>query len=208
MIFNFIRKYFYLLLIVPYIVGAIGIGVHASRSLFLSLTPVILMFNFALLLIEEDKWLKNHRLALISIGVLSILAEYLGTNFGILFGNYTYGNILGLAIGGVPVIIGVNWIMVVSSSLSLSHKLQLGKWPSIGLAAVFATVFDFLLEPVAIKYDWWQWQGNAVPVFNYLTWFALAFVFSAAIYNQVLRSKRGGSVLVIQALFFIYLLWL
>ena len=35
-----------------------------------------------------------------------------GANTGLIFGNYTYGNILGMKVLGVPLIIGLNWFIV------------------------------------------------------------------------------------------------
>jgi putative membrane protein len=35
---------------------------------------------------------------------------------------------------------------------------------------------DFLIEPVAIKYDYWAWAEVAVPVQNYIAWFFISLV--------------------------------
>ena len=42
------------------------------------------------------------------------------------------------------------------------------------LAGLLCTLMDFVIEPIAIKYDFWSWEGNEIPLFNYLTWFVFS----------------------------------
>ena len=41
-----------------------------------------------------------------------MLAEILVVSYGIIFGNYKYGEILGYKVLGVPLIIGINWCIL------------------------------------------------------------------------------------------------
>jgi putative membrane protein len=42
------------------------------------------------------------------------------------------------------------------------------------LAGILATVFDWIMEPVAIHLDYWQWTGGDIPFQNYAAWFLIA----------------------------------
>ena len=42
------------------------------------------------------------------------------------------------------------------------------------LAAALATAFDFVLEPVAVRLDYWRWRDGVIPLQNYAAWFLTA----------------------------------
>ncbi len=48
-----------------------------------------------------------------------MLSEIIGVNSALLFGDYSYGSVLGLKIGGVPVLIGVTWAFVTVAAWQL-----------------------------------------------------------------------------------------
>ena len=52
-----------------------------------------------------------------------MIAETIGVNFGILFGDYEYGENLGFKIFGVPFLIGINWIVLTFITGSLSSLI-------------------------------------------------------------------------------------
>ena len=95
MISRFVKINFFTLLLVPYVVGLIGILLPLTRSFFLSLTPYMLLFSFVIVYLEEGRWVIRNLLAILLIMAFSFGAEYLGVNYGYLFGDYTYGSILG-----------------------------------------------------------------------------------------------------------------
>ena len=43
---------------------------------------------------------------------IGFLVEVIGVNYGIIFGNYTYGKVLGFKVLNVPLMIGVNWFFL------------------------------------------------------------------------------------------------
>ena len=119
MIIKFIQKHFYTLLLVPYVVGIIGMLLPASRDFFMSLTPVMLLFSFVLVVTEESKWMKFNALPLVFICICGFAVEYIGVNYGYLFGDYQYGTTLGPKVYGVPLTIAMNWAMLCIASRSL-----------------------------------------------------------------------------------------
>lgn len=189
-------------------VGIIGIMYPPTNSLFLALTPVMLFYNAVLLFSEETAWFVQRWWALILIAVLGMLAEYAGVNYGLIFGEYSYGTVLGPKIGGVPIIIGINWMMLILAARSGVQKVSSNFIFTAFISASIVLGIDFLLEPVAIKYGWWQWDGVAIPMSNYIAWFVLAFIFQLFLGAKKIKSGRSFWILVVQCLFFIVLqLW-
>lgn len=204
----FIRKHFFVLLFVPYFVGIIGFMYPPTSSLFLALTPVMLFYNVILLFAEETAWFVQRWWALILIAVLGIFAEYLGVNFGLLFGEYDYGTILGPKIFGVPYIIGANWAMLILASRSGVQKISSNFVFTAIVGAIVVLGADFMLEPVAIKYKWWTWNDVSVPLSNYVAWFGLAFLFHLILGPKRIKTGRSFWIILVQILFFIVLqLW-
>ena len=208
MIINFIKKHYFTLLLVPYAVGTIGILLPISGDFFLSLTPVMLAFSFILVMGEEYKWIKLNIIALIAIVVLGFTAEYLGVNYGWLFGNYTYGDTLGYKYGGVPIIIAFNWLMLCVSLRSLVNNVVRNTWIAAFFTAALITAYDFILEPVAIRFGWWWWEGGSIPIFNYVCWFVLSLIFQ--LFFRKIPKNIGKSywMPIVQIQFFFILLLL
>lgn len=185
--------------------GLIGILLPVTRSLFLSLTPLMLAYSFVLVFLEELSWAKRKIIPLLIILVGSFLAEYIGVNKGWLFGEYQYGTALGPKYEGVPIIIAFNWVMLCIASRSFVNLVTNNNLAASALAALLVTAFDFLLEPVAIRFGWWWWNGGEIPVFNYICWFGLAFLFQLMLYKPKVTYK-GYWIILVQAIFFWVLL--
>ena len=78
------------------------------------------------------------------------LIEALGVNTGIIFGHYSYGKGLGLKIFNTPVIIGINWLFLSYTCVSVSNYLV--KSPTIRflMAPALMLALDSALEQVEI----------------------------------------------------------
>ncbi len=48
------------------------------------------------------------------------------------------------------------------------------RWLRILCGACMLVLLDLLIEPVAVRLDYWHWADGTVPVKNYLCWFALS----------------------------------
>jgi putative membrane protein len=201
--------------------GVLGILFSPYKDWFVSCTPLVLLFMFLLLANTQLKSLKNFLLSFAIAFVISMATEIIGVNTGLLFGEYQYGPVLGPKILGVPWLIGLNWFVIVYCSGSfllqsielIKNKLKI---PLTGATsttmvvlggAAMATFFDFILEPVAVKLDFWTWNTGDIPLFNYLCW----FVVSAVLLRVNLQLKQvnthvfASSLLIIQAVFFLLL---
>lgn len=164
-----------------------------------------LMVCAVILFIAEGITRKN-LLVLLIIFVGGIAIEWIGVHTGILFGNYGYGEALGWKIDGIPLIIGLNWFNIVLASTAIIGRLPIPlALKAIG-AGLLAMGLDILIEPVAIKLDYWSWGGGEIPIFNYVCWFAFSTIF-AALYLKFKTGKNfpAKALFIIWALFFIIL---
>lgn len=198
------------ILIIFYSVGAMGIWLNPD---FAILTPFNLVLTAVLLF-----YLHPHKDLLLFINLFFVFVaawflEMIGTTTGVIFGNYLYGQTLGLKLNQTPIIIGLNWIIVTYSSLlsvdAIAKKMQWKLheiWGAI-LAAVLMVMLDFLIEPVAPKLDFWAFENLTVPLQNYTAWFFFGFAFCYwMLKGGVLKpNPLGWKVYAAQMLFFIWL---
>lgn len=134
--------------------------------------------------------------------------EYIGTTTGLLFGDYSYGEVLGWKWLGVSLIIGVNWYAIVLASVNFARLFFKNKWLVILIGAALCVVMDLIIEPVAIEYEFWTWHSGEIPVFNYVTWFIFALIFSGVYVLTVeKRNNSAATLYVVWALFFGILLF-
>jgi len=205
-------------------IGLVGL-LFFDKAFFLTATPVNLLLSFALLVWTQTDKNISFLLFLLICFAVGISVEIIGINTGILFGDYTYGNVLGYKIKNVPVLIGINWFIIIYCSGISIHTLLMkainrvaadtGKTPMTLKAlsviidgATLAVFFDWLMEPVAVKLGYWTWNGDgSIPMFNYICWFVvsllLLIVFHFAKFNK--QNKFAVNLLLIQAMFFLLL---
>ncbi|MBK8145875.1 MAG: carotenoid biosynthesis protein [Bacteroidetes bacterium] len=119
--------------------GVIGIMCGAA-DWFVQLTPLNLAVCFAVILFNI-KSMKPRDLGVLMIPfILGFFAEFLGVNYGYIFGNYRYGQNLGYQWRGVPLIIGINWVVLVYATAGISKQFTKNRILS-SLLASFLMVF-------------------------------------------------------------------
>ncbi len=207
-----------------HIAGAIGILFTPYKNWFIQNTPLNLLIMAALLIItQKEKNIYFFIFLLITI-VVGFVVEYTGTNTALIFGHYTYGNILGLKIFGLPLIIAVNWFIVIycaGVTTQLYENKMLKRINEKGMsinagvqtisfvidASLLAVLFDWMIEPVADKLGYWKWEGGDIPFYNYVCWFIISALLFA-LFQQLPFTKRNifaVHLLIIQLLFFLVL---
>jgi bisanhydrobacterioruberin hydratase len=166
--------YFSFVLLVFHVIGFVAF-VNDPQTAKLSWLNILLCGT--LVFIEEGnartKWVTLAIIALAGFGI-----ELIGTQTGWLFGDYRYGRSLGPALFGVPLIIGVNWYATVLAASNTARLAKIPKIPQALLAGLLATVLDVIIEPVAMRYDFWNWRSSSVPAYNYVCWFVFSALFS------------------------------
>ncbi len=212
------------LAILLHVCGAFGILFTPYRYWFVAHTPINLLLMTFLLIWNQSSTNKAFFIFAFICFFTGMLTEIIGVNTGLLFGNYSYGNVMGLKLMGVPLLIGVNWFVLVYCCIILMEKLhsqlikkyhELDTEPPKKLmnlslvidAALLATAFDWLMEPVAVKLNFWQWESMYIPLFNYFCWFIIA-CFLINIARKLSFNKINAfaiHLLIIQTLFFLTL---
>ena len=205
-------------------IGLTGI-LFFNRDFFIQTTPFNLLLMFVLLVwtqFERNTWFWIFLAACVVIG---ISVEIIGVNTGLLFGNYQYGEALGIQLKKVPLLIGINWFIIMYccgvSVHTLLMKIIKGLPPDaapgsknlkalsvIVDGATLAVIFDWLMEPVAVKLNYWIWKGDGtIPFYNYVCWFLvsilLLMVFHFGKFEK--QNKFAVNLLLIQVMFFLIL---
>ena len=167
------NRVFTILIVVWYLVGIAGFIIQPLRQLFQQMTPVGMVMAAALLIyFHEPKNLKSW-LVFAGIVLVCFVAEMIGVNTHLLFGNYQYGIALGLKLWDTPIVIGLNWLVLIYCISSLTKTIR-DQWyfPLAGASAMVA--FDWLMEPVATAAGMWIWADGNIPAKNYMDWFLIS----------------------------------
>lgn len=206
-----------------HLIGLTGILI-LDRDFFVQSTASNLLLSAALLVYTHTDRNKYFYFFAVVVVLVGFGAEVVGVNTGNIFGEYSYGNSLGIKWRAVPLIIGVNWFIVIYCCGICMHTFLTKiiirvatdrKEPPMVLKAMsiimdgatLAVFFDWLMEPVAVKLGYWKWSGGDVPVYNYICWFIVSFlllaVFHFSKFNK--ENKFAINLLLIQAMFFLVL---
>jgi putative membrane protein len=161
-------------LVIFYTVGTVGILIPEYTSYFLSLSFFNLLLSFSILLLGRNSQNGQFILFLILCYLTGMSVELIGTKTGMLFGNYTYGSNLGTKISGVPLVIGVNWGILVVTAASIVNHLKTSLLVKVVASALLMTLLDVLMEPVAVESDFWNWTDGNIPFYNFVCWFLIS----------------------------------
>jgi len=172
-------------------VGLVGI-LFFDRAFFIAATPYLMLLMAALIFYTQENINPPFIIFFIICFAVGFAVELLGTSTGLLFGNYSYGNSMGPAIKNVPVVIGINWFLIIYCCgitinmllERLSRKLEeMTGNPSPAVrflslvtdAAMLSVFFDWIMEPAANKLGYWTWGGNgSAPLYNYACWLVVS----------------------------------
>jgi putative membrane protein len=148
---------------------------YGNREFFLQTTPINLFFTLALLFINLPALDKGVARAALLAFLLGMLVEILGVNYGLIFGEYAYGENLGVKVFGVPLLIGANWAMLSFITGSMAALFFSGRKIVAAIAgAVLMVLLDLVIEPVAPLFDYWEFSNPVAPLSNYVGWFLVA----------------------------------
>jgi putative membrane protein len=140
-----------------------------------------LLLATAIVLLYVGPWHPRLIFALVSIYLAGLGVEILGVKTGFPFGNYHYGPILGPKIAGTPLLIGINWVLVIVGTVHFARAVA-PRFSPLGitiLSATFAVLLDLLIEPIAVAFNMWNWTQEDIPPSNFISWWILAALFSA-----------------------------
>lgn len=193
------------IVVLLYAVGIVGL-LSPYHELFQQATPITLLVSAFLLAWNHAERTTSFYLFAIIAFVIGFAVEYVGVNHHLIFGNYQYGNTLGFKLWNIPLMIGINWFITMYS-IATVFTGRVSATRFVFVCAMTAVFLDWLMEPVAIHYDFWNWQDGKVPLSNYVGWFVVSAILFA-IFNQlkVARVNRFAlPFLVIETIFFLVL---
>lgn len=112
---------------------------------------------------------------------IALTMEYLGSKHGLIFGAYTYTDLLGpKALGQVPLIIPIAWFMMLYPSWAVAGLLTQSPLMRAALAAGAMTAWDLSLDPRMVADGAWVWHEPGalnyfgIPLSNFAGWFLTA----------------------------------
>ncbi len=145
------------------------------------------LFAFSLTYAIAQHGLRRAVAMLMASFAIALTLEYLGSSYGILFGEYDYTDRLGpKLLGKVPAIIPIAWFMMLYPSwatagyLLTRFRLTAVPMPAVrvGIAASAMTAWDLSLDPRMVADGNWVWRAAGpyfgIPLSNYLGWFVTA----------------------------------
>jgi putative membrane protein len=203
------KLYVKIFFVIFYIVGIIGLQTTYSQKFFIVLIPYVLLLSFITVLIFHQEKTKKFLVVLLIISLLGYFIEVAGVKTQMIFGNYSYGNGLGLKLFNTPLLIGINWFFLVYCSIALLNNFKLHYTLRIIFASLLMLGYDMILEQIAPVIDMWHWQGGVVPFQNYMAWFIIAgfFQFLVKLSGIKIQNQIASTIFVCQALFFLSLLF-
>ncbi|MFT5964862.1 MAG: putative membrane protein [Flavobacterium sp.] len=199
------KSYFLYFLILVYISGSIGFVVNPS--FFSPFTPYTLLLTCFVFLIHSPLADKKFIVAFFSIAFLGFVIEVVGVKTGLIFGKYSYGNGLGYKFLNVPLVISINWAMLICAGIIVVSRIFTNKIIVLVLAALLVTGIDLIIEQVAPELDFWQFEGGLPDLQNYVSWIGVAFFTSYFFYPIIIKGNWTVSliILILQIIFFTFL---
>jgi putative membrane protein len=202
----------YVAIAILLILHAVGlIGTAFFNEDLMKLTPINLLISIGIVLWFHKGYSKSFVFYLAIVYSFGYLLELAGITTGKIFGQYFYGKNLGIKLADVPLIIGINWVMLSYCSMSivgiLSDRFNMLKHqfiaPTIG--AVLMVFSDFWIEQLCQRLDFWYWKNSTVPIQNYTAWFLFSFAFNFLFVRLQLHSNNKVAALLymLQLLFFV-----
>jgi len=194
-----------LILSIFLLVGLIGLSTSFHKT-FQELSFYNLLLNFILLIISIKKDLNRFGKLLLILFSIGFISEIIGVQTGFLFGNYKYVSNLGPKFFDVPFMIGFNWAILSIGAWEIVAKFSKNKYFKIILASLIMVLFDFIMEPVAIKLNFWKWENDIIPIYNFISWFMISAV--QMILISFIKIENSGIVkwiFILQLLFFSWL---
>ena len=193
-------------LVVTHGAGIVGL-LSPARHLFQSATPFHLLLTVSVLLYFHQDWRSSFWWFVGGVMLIGYWVEVLGVHTSLVFGSYAYDTTLGVKVLAVPLMIAVNWLLLTYLCGAVVHRFAFSISTKVLLAALLMVAMDYLIEPVAIRYDFWHWETLHPPLHNYLGWLLVALlvqgIFFATAFNK--ENPLAWPLLIIQAVFFLVL---
>lgn len=136
--------------------------------------------------------------------LIAFIMEVFNMATGMVYGEYTYGDSVGIKFFNIPVLMGLFWTLMIYSVGAFLKNFSIEAHTMRALyGAGLMVLLDVVLEPVAIKYDYWSWPNLEVPFQRYVGWFVFSFIMLRFLFEFKFHKRNlVASVLLIAQLVF------
>ena len=187
--------------------GVLGI-LSDYQDWFLGYTPLHLFLTLVIVLLHFTQFNASLILPLAIPFVLGYVAEFLGVNFGLIFGNYSYGGNLGFKCFGVPLMMSVIWTLLIIITSDMARIVSKNLLVTSLVASALMTGLDMIIEISAPRFDFWEFDDGVVPIQNYLGWFGTAFIANMGYQYFNVGSSKIISAHALISIFIFFLIFL
>jgi len=163
------------------IIGAVALCFPSLREVILKLTPLNLLLILGMFLYANNDFSLSFLKTILVVFIIGYFIEALGVRFKFIFGEYYYGETLGLKILNTPLIMGVNWLTLSVSTFGIAAYIFKPKILIVVAASVLMVLTDMLIEPISARLDFWHWKNSVIPTQNYIAWFLFSLIIQSII---------------------------
>ncbi|MFN8775961.1 MAG: carotenoid biosynthesis protein [Flavobacteriales bacterium] len=199
-------------LVLVHVSGAVGLLL--APDFFLAFTPFNLLLSAALVVASHERSSWVLPVGFLGAAFAGWFVEVVGVNTTYIFGDYLYGSSFGFQCVGVPLLIGLNWAVLVLAGLQVArhHLLIQSRWLAALSVSGMLLALDLLMEGVAPRLDFWTFYQGASPmtypgIHNFVGWLVTGFVIAFIAHPYLSRGVNRMALfyLVLQGVFFIIL---
>ena len=196
-----------ILLVAMLVVEGMMLSLPALSHLSRTFLPLVLLLAGCIVLTFHRK--TEARLA-VFIGVVTVvvlLTFFINSRTGLLSGSFTFGDTLGVQVGGVPLAFCALWVILLYCTSCIAWRYTENPVLRPLSSALLMVVMDIFLEPIAARFDLWYWPESDVPISSYITWFVLSLILAVFFFRISLdaRNRLARYVYVILLGFFFVL---
>lgn len=187
-----------------YLVGILLFAIPISREIFIWLTPWVLLLSLGIMLFYHKHWNPKTIFLFLLIYLLSFLLEMRGTSDARIFGSYFYMDTLGVKIKHTPLIIGINWLMLLYGSRALIYDKIKSPIARILVASLLMIIYDLIVEIAAPIMGMWEFNQAYPPLQNFIMWLIASLFFHSLLefFKIKISNPRAGILFVAQIFFF------
>ncbi len=145
---------------------------------------------------------------LVLVGVVAVAFESVGLAAGFPYGSYTYSDVLGPTLLGVPFLVPLAWLMMAWPSWLLGGRLarrvrvERRRAARIAWAAAVFAAWDVVLDPQMVDAGYWTWEHpdpglpgiDTVPLTNLAGWLVAGLVLMTLLDLLVERTATPPAV--------------
>jgi putative membrane protein len=165
------------LLIIIHIVGVVGLNLSISQDFFRKLSELNLFLSALFVFFFHPFYNKSFIKFCLSVFTVGMLVEIVGVKTGLPFGHYYYSDVLKIQLLSVPIIIGINWVVLTYSTAIIAQKVFQNKVARLITGAGLMVGLDIILEHFAVKHNLWIWENSHYPeITNFIGWFVIALL--------------------------------